>query len=302
MNRYRAMAENNAAPGAVPPDVESLSAELAAMREQVQQLEKMASIGQLLAGITHEINNPLGFIQSNLMSLNKYANDILNLLAAYEVLERDEGAMTDCLSRISQLKQEMDYEYLRDDLGDLVKESLQGIIRIQTIIKDMKTFSRSNETKWGQADLNEALDRILNIIHNETKYRIQVHKEYGALPKVECSISQLDQVFLNILINAVHAIDGEGQIRISTRQHSADKVLVEIADTGKGISKEHIDRIFEPFFTTKERGKGTGLGLSLSFGIIKNHKGTIEVESTPGVGTCFRITLPVTRQPTDENI
>ena len=282
---------------------EELTATLAAQRQlnkrleeahnQLLQSEKMASIGQLAAGIAHELNNPIGFVHSNLGTLESYLRDVMEIIDAYDHSLAVEGDLATRQAAIARLREERDFDYLRGDIVQLLSESKDGLARVRKIVQDLKTFSHVSEQEWQWADLHQGLDSTLNIVWNELKYKCQVVKEYGDLPKVHCLISQLNQVFMNLLVNASHAIESKGTITIRTRRQGDDAVCVEIADTGKGIAPEHLTRIFEPFFTTKPVGKGTGLGLSLSYGIINRHHGRIEVDSELGIGTTFRLILPI---------
>lgn len=267
-----------------PAEQEALNEKLEQANRQLMQSEKLAAIGQLAAGVAHEINNPVGYVSSNLQSLESYLNDLFRLTEAV-----DSAAS---LEDLQLIKRNIDYEYLRDDLKDLLAESREGIERVKTIISAMKDFSHIEEEEFKPADLHRGIETTLNVVNNELKYKAEVVKEFGDLPEVECIISQINQVVMNLLVNAAHAIDEFGRIFIRTRVEG-DSAVIEVEDTGKGISQEHLTRIFEPFFTTKPIGKGTGLGLSLSFNIIEKHHGRIDVDSTPGKGTCFRITLPL---------
>ncbi len=268
---------------------EELIRKLEEAQNQLLQSEKMASMGQLAAGVAHEINNPVGFVNSNLGTLQRYVNNLLRLLGAYEQLEESLGE--DVLQNIRQLKKEIDTTYLREDIGDLLTESLEGLQRVKRIVQDLKDFSHVDKAELEWANLENGLDSTLNVVWNELKYKAKVIKEYGNPPLIECLPYQLNQVFMNLLINAAHAIEQTGEITIRTG-YDAKNVWVEVEDTGKGIPPEHIDRIFEPFFTTKPIGKGTGLGLSLSYGIVNKHGGHIEVKSIVGKGSLFRVVLP----------
>lgn len=271
-----------------------LIARLEEAQNQLLQSEKMASIGQLAAGVAHEINNPIGYVYSNLGSLDKYIQAILGLVAAYEQAE-SAIASGEALSRVQAAKHEADLEFLREDVAALMNESREGITRVKKIVQDLKDFSHVDEAEWQWADIRQGLDSTLNIVWNEIKYKAEVVKEYGEMPEVECLPSQLNQVFMNLLVNAAHAIEERGTITLRTGVEG-EEAWVEIADTGKGIPPENLSRIFDPFFTTKPVGKGTGLGLSLSYSIIQKHHGRIEVASEAGKGTTFRIWLPI-RQP-----
>ena len=273
----------------------ALIKKLEAAHNQLLQAEKMASIGQLAAGVAHEINNPIGYVNSNLGSLGQYVEKLIGVMEAYERVEPELSA-SPLLEEILALKREADWEYLKQDVRDLLSESAEGIARVKRIVQDLKDFSHVDQAEWQCVDLHKGIDSTLNIVHSEIKYNAEVHKEYGALPPVECMASQLNQVFMNMLINASHAIgeDNHGKITIRTGTKN-DMVWVEFADTGKGIAPENLKRIFDPFFTTKPVGKGTGLGLSLSFGIVEKHGGRIEVQSETGKGATFRVWLPVER-------
>lgn len=268
---------------------EELIKKLGEAQSQLLQSEKMASIGVLAAGVAHEINNPIGFINSNMGSLQRYTQDMLRLLDAYEAHEASLGPADQ--QEIKRLKQEIDAAYLREDLGSLLSESLEGLDRVKRIVKDMKDFSHVDGGERQHANLETGLDSTLNVVWNEIKYKAEVIKEYGQIPAIECFPSQLNQVFMNLLINAAHAIEERGRITIRTG-HDEEQVWVEIEDTGKGIEPAHLRRIFEPFFTTKPVGQGTGLGLSLSYGILQKHGGLIDVKSEPGTGTVFKVILP----------
>lgn len=266
---------------------------------QLLQSEKMASIGQLAAGVAHEINNPIGYINSNLSTLNKYISQLLDVVAAYESTDaflKNNGLLT---GFINLKKQETDFEYIKEDVNDLVNESIEGIARVRQIVQDLKDFSRSEQGQnWDLSDVHTGLESTLNVANNELKYKAEVIRDYGDLPEIECVLSQLNQVFLNILVNAAQAIEERGEIRITTKTHN-DTVVIVIGDSGCGMPPDVQKRIFDPFFTTKPIGSGTGLGLSLSFGIITKHHGKINVDSTPGKGTTFTIALPV-KQPDAE--
>lgn len=273
-----------------------LNAKLEQAQSQLMQSEKMASIGVLAAGVAHEINNPIGYVNSNLGTLEKYLANIFVVLNKYEAAEALMAAGNPLLEELRQLKAKVDLNYIREDSKSLIAESHQGLERVKKIVLDLKDFSHSeSEDKWSEEDIHHGLDSTLNVIWNELKYKCEVVKEYGVLPPVECLLSQLNQVFMNLLVNAAQSIETRGTITIRTGTRN-DQVWIEIADTGKGIPPENLSRVFDPFFTTKPVGQGTGLGLSVSFSIIQKHHGEIEVESTPGKGTVFRVVLPV-KQP-----
>jgi PAS domain S-box-containing protein len=273
-------------------NIKETNARLEEAQNQLLQSEKMASIGQLAAGVAHEINNPIGFVSSNLGSLRRYVEALLALLQAY--LGRDVGGESD--ETLQQLKRAADIDYVAEDLPQLLKESEEGLGRVKKIVQDLKDFSRVDHADWQDADLNAGLESTLNVVMNEVKYKAEVRREYGRLPPVRCLAGQLNQVFMNLIVNAAHAIPERGVITLRTgteRQGEIDGAWVEVQDDGCGMPPEVQKRIFEPFFTTKPVGKGTGLGLSLSFSIVQKHGGRIELQSAPGQGTCFRVWVPV---------
>ncbi len=265
---------------------------------QLLQSEKMASIGQLAAGVAHEINNPVGYVNSNLGSLRQYIKELFQLLDAYEnVCTKMEHCpdVADRAKPLLALKQELDLAYMKEDLVDLVGESQEGLDRVKKIVQDLKEFSHVDESEWQQVDIHQGIDSTLNIVNNELKYKADIVKEYADLPLVECMPSQINQVLMNLFVNAGHAMEERGTVTIRTGSQE-EWVWIEISDTGKGIEPAVMKRIFEPFYTTKAIGEGTGLGLSVSFGIIEKHGGRIEVESEVDKGTQFRIWLPVQRR------
>ena len=257
---------------------------------QLLQSEKMASIGQLAAGVAHEINNPIGYVNSNLGALQTYVQSMLRLISDYELHE--EELKPESRIALHALKQKIDIVYLRQDVSDLLSESLGGLQRVKRIVQDLKDFSHIGDSEMQWANLEDGLESTLNVVWNELKYKVQIVKDFGSIPEVKCIPSQINQVFMNLLVNAGQAIQERGVITLRTRQEGKN-VCVEISDTGTGIPQEIINRIFDPFFTTKPVGTGTGLGLSITHGILRKHNGQIEVESQPGKGTTFRITLPI---------
>jgi two-component system NtrC family sensor kinase len=269
-----------------------LISKLQEAHDQLLQSEKMASIGQLAAGIAHEINNPIGFVNSNMSSLQGYVGTLFDVIAQYEAAMREPLDGPALADRVNQVRGQADLAFLQDDIGDLVRESMDGLKRVRDIVQALKDFSHVGETDWQVASLHAGLDSTLNIVANELKYKARIEKHYGELPQILCLASQLNQVFMNLLVNAGQAISSDGVISIRTG-HAGDWVWVEIGDTGAGIAPEHLNRIFEPFFTTKAVGSGTGLGLSLSYGIVNKHGGRIEVASEVGQGTRFTVHLPV---------
>ena len=255
-------------------------------QQQLLQSEKMAAIGQLAAGVAHEINNPVGFVNSNLGTLKTYTQQLLQLIDAYE-----EGDAVD----IARHRKTADIEFLREDLPALLEESRDGLERVTRIVQDLKDFSRVDQAEQQRADLNAAMQSTLNVVRNELKYKAEVILQLGEIPEIDCVPAQVNQVFMNLLVNAAQAIPERGTITVRSGL-ACNHVWFEIEDTGSGMSEETRKRIFEPFFTTKAVGKGTGLGLSISYDIIvKKHKGRMDVRSEPGKGSCFRLWLPVSQ-------
>jgi PAS domain S-box-containing protein len=268
---------------------------------QLLQSEKMASIGQLAAGVAHEINNPIAFVSSNLKTLSEYLNDIVRILkltrSLPEAIEKENIVESDILNKrleeIKSLEKEMKVDFIIEDLDTLIKESQEGTDRIIRIVRDLKTYAHPGDEKLKVADINENIESTLNIVWNEVKFKADVYKEYGDIPKIYCHPQELNQVFMNILVNAAQAIEGKGEIIISTGVDHQENIEIRIQDNGVGIPEENLSKLFNPFFTTKDVGKGTGLGLHVAFSIIQKHKGKIEIESKVGVGTTFIIRLPI---------
>ena len=261
-------------------------------QDMLVQAEKMVAIGQLAAGVAHEINNPVGYVGSNITALEGYIKDFLRLIDAYEQALAGTPTPED-RSAIADIKNRINYDFVRSDMLALLSETQDGIQRVRRIVSDLKDHAHVSDDDWGWADIHHGLDSTLNIVWNELKYHCTVVKNYGELPEVRCLISQLNQVFMNLFVNAAQAIEGNGTITITTERVGDDAVRITIADTGSGIAPESLSRIFDPFFTTKPVGKGTGLGLPLSRGIVERHHGRIDVTSEVGQGTTFAITLPV---------
>ena len=273
------------------------------MQAQLLQSEKLASLGQLSAGIAHELNNPISFVHSNLGTLDGYVQDLKTLLSKYSDLEKAlklNQSHTESLEKVIAFKEEMGLSAALADFDKIISESKEGTLRVKDIVQNLKDFSHVDKGELELADVNKGIESSLNIVWNELKYKAEVIKEYGSVPQIECFPQQLNQVFMNILVNAAHAIETRGEIKIKTYQKN-ESLIVEISDTGVGIPKENLKHIFEPFFTTKVVGKGTGLGLSVVYGIIQKHKGAIEVESEVNRGTTFRVILPIRNVTKQEN-
>ena len=266
-------------------------------QDHLIQSEKLASIGQLAAGVAHEINNPMGFISNNVEMLERYVVDYVNILKMVEDLKRVivEGNMVNAkviVKKIEEYENQIDMGYVQKDVGKLLHFTKKGIDRVQQIVMDLRTFAHSGTDKMAQEKIEDVIDGILTIVHNELKYKVELRKDYGVTPLILCSSQRLGQVFVNLLVNACQAIEEKGMIGIKTYERNG-YVYVEVRDTGRGIEPQYLNKIFDPFFTTKSVGQGTGLGLSVSYDIIKKHRGKISVESQLGKGTTFTVMMPV---------
>lgn len=280
-------------------DLSTALNDLQASQAQLVQSEKMASLGQMVAGVAHEINTPLGYARSNADIVRTSLADIRQLCGAQgEALrlltseDAQEAQVAQALGAAQALSESIDAEALAGDLDGLLADTDHGLGQIAELVGSLKDFSRVDRSRSDLFNVNEGLDSALKICQSQLKGRVEVVRQYGKLPQIECAPSQLNQIFLNLITNAGQAIDGEGRIYLHT-QAEADGVAIRILDTGSGMSEEVRQRIFEPFYTTKPVGKGTGLGLSIVFRIIEDHGGSIEVRSTPGKGSAFTIRLPL---------
>ncbi len=277
-------------------ELRALNDRLRSAQDQLLQSERLASIGQLAAGVAHEINNPIGYVFSNFGTLETYLERLFEMLEAYEQAEAALAGSA-VASGLVALRERVELGYLKQDIPMLMAESREGLSRVRKIVQDLKDFSRvDTHQEWVWASLHQGIDSTLNIVANEIKYRADVRLEYGKLPDIECLPSELNQVFLNLLVNAAQAIGPQRGLIVVRSGDAGAEVWVEVEDNGSGIAPEHLARVFDPFFTTKPVGRGTGLGLSLAYGIVQKHHGRIEVRSESGRGSCFRVTLPV-RQP-----
>lgn len=274
-------------------ELESANRELKDTQTKLVHSAKMVSLGQLVAGVAHELNNPIGFIYSNMTYLRDYGDKLIKLV---EIAEKD-------VTKLPALKDEYEFDYIVKDMPKLISSCQDGARRTRDIVLGLRNFSRLEEAKLQEVDLHQSLDTTLNLLQGEIKGRVEIHRQYEPTPHIHCYASQINQVFMNILSNAVQAIDGPGHIWMSTMplkdykakdsKNKSGWVQVSIQDSGKGMSAETIDKIFDPFFTTKGVGQGTGLGLSISYGIVQNHGGEVQVRSEVGVGTEFIVILPV---------
>ncbi len=268
-------------------------------QSQMLQSEKMASIGQLAAGVAHEINNPMGFITSNLNSLDKYLKNLLEFIVLQDkalASHPDQALLADLGNQRRQLK----IDLISDDIKDLIAESLNGSEKVKQIVQGLRSFSRTDQARHEQANINDVIEDTLKVVANELKYKATIHKDLGQLPMIHCFPHQLAQVIMNLLVNAAQAIASQGEITIQTTG-TDHEVIIRISDTGSGITPDQISKVFDPFFTTKPVGEGTGLGLSIVYDIITNkHGGRIDVASAVGKGTTFTISLPVKQGDKDD--
>lgn len=258
----------------------------------------MASLGQLTAGIAHEINNPINFVTSNIKPLERDINDLYTLQNETEkLLTNNEQA----IEHIKKYKAEIDFDYLKTEISFLLKGIHEGSSRTAEIVKGLRIFSRVDEDDIKLANINEGLDSTIIIVNNQLNNKIEIEKNYASLPFVECYPGKLNQVFLNLISNAIYAVkqrfhENEGGKLIIKTEHIDNNVTITISDNGTGMSPETRHKLFEPFFTTKPVGEGTGLGLSITYNTIKKHNGTITVDSELGKGTTFKITIPIKQQ------
>lgn len=271
--------------------LESALTQLKEAQQQLIESEKMASLGQLTAGIAHEINNPINFITANIESLNLDFQDLQTIVKIYQAAN-SEAALKKAHAEVVSL----DSPFLFEEVEGLIKGISEGANRTQEIVTGLRTFSRMDENSFKHVDIHDGIDSTLTLLKNNFKQNIKINKNYGELSKVECLPGKMNQVFMNVLTNAIQAIDEQGEITITTRQISPDKISISFKDTGGGMDEAVRNRIFEPFFTTKPVGQGTGLGLAISYGIIDKHNGCLEVHSQLAQGSEFIISLPI-QQP-----
>ncbi|MCF8081657.1 MAG: response regulator [Deltaproteobacteria bacterium] len=280
-----------------------LEKKVKAQAEMLIQSEKMASLGILAAGVAHEINNPVSYIKGNLSAMKRYTAALTGLINRYEALRTeasgDKASMpASVVEEIQDFKMQNKIPYIMDDLPALLKESLEGVSRIETIVNDLRTFSRADQGTKVPVNINETLDAAINIIWNELKHKVEVIRDYGDIPPVSGYPQKLSQALVNILLNAAQAVTEAGTVRIAIREagkpgQDDSCAEIEISDTGSGIAKQDVSRIFDPFFTTKPAGQGVGLGLYITYEIVQAHGGHIEVVSREGGGTTFVISLPI---------
>lgn len=273
-------------------ELRTLNERLEDAQTQLLQAEKLMAVGQLAAGIAHEINNPVGFVTSNLGSLKNYVDSLLRVVDAYRQAAVALPADDATLQHANRLCAEADLDFIREDALPLLDESRKGLERVTRIVADLKEFSRVGESLWQPADVHKCLENTVNVVASEFRHKATIIRDYGVLPEIRCMPFQLNQVFMNLLLNAVQAVHEPGTITLRTGRDD-DHVWIDIQDDGVGIPPEHLKRLFEPFFTTKPVGTGTGLGLSVAYGIVQQHGGRIEVSSEVGKGSVFRVLLPI---------
>ncbi len=285
--------------------LQEANAQLKEHKDRIVQSEKLASIGQLAAGVAHEINNPVGYVTSNLGTISEYVDTMKTVIGLYRellALDEDQVEKKEQIQKcLEEIQEDEDLDFILEDSDNVMAESMEGVHRVAEIVQNLKSFAREDSDARGPHDINEGIDAMIKMVWNELKYRCELVRDFGQVPVVQCHKGQINQVIMNMLVNASHAMpESGGTITVKTSVKDG-KLEIIIADDGSGIPEEVLPRIFDPFFTTKDVGKGTGLGLSISHGIIVDHGGSIEVDSEPGQGTEFRIYLPLV-EGTDEEL
>ncbi|MDK9716969.1 MAG: ATP-binding protein [Trichlorobacter sp.] len=278
-------------------DLEQAYCELKSRQAMILHQDKMASIGLLAAGVAHDINNPIGFVTNNLEELQIYLSRLQTYIEAQQT-ELQSTASPESMKALHKKWNELGIDYILGDFGTLIAESLEGADRVGDIVKNLRSFSRIDDQEYKQANINECLESAIRITNHELRHKAVVHRKFGDIPTIHCQAQQLNQAFMNLLVNAAHALDKRGEVIVSTWSDTKN-IYISIADTGCGIPDELQERIFEPFFTTKEINKGTGLGLSIVADIIQQHQGTISIQSHLNQGTTFTITLPIKAEVDD---
>ena len=274
--------------------------ELTQTQGQLVTQEKMAALGRLVAGVAHELNNPISFVYSNTILLKDSVASLRRLLDTYSSAD---GLPKDLLKNIEALKEEIDYEYLINDIGQALDDSHEGARRVRDIVLNLRTFSRLEDTELVESDVVDGIESTARILGQFFRPdRVVLHREYDDVPRIECYAGQLTQVWMNLMVNASQAMKSKGDLWVSAKQ-SGNKIILKFRDNGPGIPEDVVSKIFDPFFTTKPVGEGTGLGLSIVHSIIERHDGDIRVESELGIGTTFTVELPIRRvSPTPRDI
>ena len=288
-------------------ELQSTHEALKSTQSRLVQTEKMASLGQLVAGVSYEINTPLSFVSNNVAVLERDLNDLLDLIELYRQGEADLGkAQPDLVEKIQELCQRIDLNYCLSNLPRLIERTREGLRRIERIVQELRLFARVDEGDWNEVDLNPGIESAINITKGYARKKgVRIVMDLGALPTIRCRAARIHQVIVNLLTNAIDACAAEtGVVTVHTEtEPEAMGVRIDVQDNGCGIDAANLERIFDPFFTTKPVGQGTGLGLSISYGIIEEHGGRIEVQSNPGEGARFTIHLPIEprRKPGEES-
>jgi PAS domain S-box-containing protein len=268
---------------------------LKSAQSRMVETEKLASLGQLVAGVAHEINNPLAFVSNNIAVLERDLHDIVSLIGLYRQFDRSiEPDHAELNGKIDSISEQLDLGYTLDNMPRLIERTREGLRRIERIVKDLRLFARVDEGEWNEVDLNPGIESSVNMVQGYARKKgVRLHTELQPLPPARCRAARVHQVVVNLLMNAIDACGTDGMVTIrTTPECEGEGVRIEVADTGCGIEPAIREHIFEPFFTTKAIGEGTGLGLSISYGIVQEHQGTIDVQSKPGEGSCFTIRLP----------
>jgi PAS domain S-box-containing protein len=298
MRAEEKLREQNVALGDLARSQSEANEALKSAQSRMVETEKLASLGQLVAGVAHEINNPLAFVSNNVAVLERDLRDIVTLIGLYRQLERfSEARQVELNGEIDAVTEQLDLDYTVDNLPRLIERTREGLRRIERIVKDLRLFARVDEGEWNEVDLNPGIESSVNMVQGYARKKgVRLATDLEPLPPVRCRAARVHQVVVNLLMNGIDACPSDGTVTIRTRAEPNGRgVRIEVADTGCGIEPPIRERIFDPFFTTKAIGEGTGLGLSISYGIVQEHQGTIDVQSTPGAGSCFTIHLP--RQP-----
>ena len=275
-------------------ELETVIAKLKSTQQQKVQQEKMVMVGQLTAGIAHEINNPISFISSNVFSLGKYCERLLTVIEAQQEALLSVKPDSHQTEQLKTVRHNLEIERVIRDIPEMIRETMEGVDRIKCTVNALKNFSRMDDSEMQLTDINQCLESTLNIANSEMTHKTMIKREYGELPQILCYPQQLNHVFMNLLVNAHHATDTEGEITVRS-WHSQERIFISFSDTGCGIPEQQLLRIFEPFFTTREAGRGTGLGLSISNEIIRNHGGEIRVDSEVGHGSTFTVSISLER-------